>query len=149
MLGLYLPPVKRPGSAEVIQSAPDNHFRAGPDRGLVGSGIRRIYGTRKCPTICAGIVFSTGIQGKAKGINAAPDNHFAAIPHRAVIASVTGRVCGADSSPSVRSRIVSPAGSRTPDNHFIAGPHCRTPACVPGLLVVLQLSVPDCTWRRY
>ena len=118
-------------ATEPIPSTPDNHFAAGPDCRVAGSGIRRIGSSGRCPGIRAGIVFSTCIEGKAYEVDAAPDNHLAASPYCGMVVSASGRIGGAGSGPTVRDRIVFPAGIvsvATPDNHFATGPN----SCVAG-----------------
>jgi hypothetical protein len=118
-------------ATEPIPSTPDDHFAAGPDCSVAGSGSRRIGSSGRCPGIRAGIVFSTGIEGKAYEVDAAPDNHLTASPHCGMAVSASGRIGGASSGPTVRDRIVSPAGIvsvSTPDDHFSASPN----SCVAG-----------------
>ena len=45
-----------------LSAAPDDHFAPGPDCRVIASAIRRAGGTGGCPTVCAGIVSSAGIQ---------------------------------------------------------------------------------------
>src|SRR5207237_7098020 len=90
--------------------------------------IGLIRGTRGRPTIRAGIVLSSGVQGKAHEVNAAPDDHLTASPHCRVAASARGRVGGAGSRPSICGGIVSPASIvrvSAPHDHFNScSDHC-------------------------
>ena len=61
VLGLYLPPVFKK-SDDVVTSAPDDHFTAGPHCRVIFSGSGRVGGAGGCPTIRAGIVSPAGVQ---------------------------------------------------------------------------------------
>ena len=60
VLGLYLPPVFRRRYRH--HSAPDDHFTAGPDCGVIVSASGRVGGAGGCPTIGAGIVSPAGVR---------------------------------------------------------------------------------------
>ena len=111
-----------------IPSAPDDHLSTGPHCRVEDAPIGRTRGTRGRPTIRAGIVLSSGVQGKAHEVNAAPDDHLTASPHCRVAASASGRVGGAGSRPSICGGIVSPASIvrvSAPHDHFNACPDPR------------------------
>ena len=109
VLGLYLPPVFKRVAAS--QSAPDDHFTAGPDCRVSLSGSGRVGRAGGCPTICAGIISPAGIQNLVDtSATPAPDDHFTASPDCRVIRSGSGRVGGAGGCPTIRAGIVSSAG---------------------------------------
>ena len=88
VLGLYLPPVFKVPN---VQSAPDDHFAAGPDCRVNVSGSGRVDGgAGGCPTVRSGIVSPAGVQ-KCRCRIPAPDDHFAAGPD----CRVTDRAAGA------------------------------------------------------
>ena len=93
------------------QSAPDDHFAAGPDCRVLLSGSGRVGGAGGCPTIGAGIVSPAGVQ-IANAVSA-PDDHFAAGPHCRVTVSGSGRVGRAGGRPTIGVGIVSAAGVQT------------------------------------
>ena len=77
VLGLYLPPVFK--YVEVISSAPDDHFTAGPDCRVKLSGSGRVGGAGGCPTIRARIVSPASVQ-EVTAVISTPDDHFTAGP---------------------------------------------------------------------
>ena len=77
VLGLYLPPVLK--KVRRYQSAPDDHFAAGPHRRVSLSGSGRVGCAGGCPTVSAGIVSPASIKDGAVAVSA-PDDHFAASP---------------------------------------------------------------------
>ena len=82
VLGLYLPPVFKT-VAVVILPAPDDHFAAGPHRGVTASSGGRVGGAGGCPTISAGIVSAAGVKNVAAAI--APPQTIISLPvHTAV-----------------------------------------------------------------
>ena len=48
--------------ADPIKSAPDDHFTISPYCRVIVSGIGRVSGAGRCPTVRAGIVSTTGVQ---------------------------------------------------------------------------------------
>ena len=82
MLGLYLPPVFK--SDAVADSAPDDHFTAGPHCRVIVSGSGRVGGAGGCPTIRAGIVSPASVQIAWSSLST-PDDHFTAGPDCRVI----------------------------------------------------------------
>ena len=62
------------------ESAPDDHFAAGPHCRVRGSAIWRVGGAGGCPTVGAGTVSPAGVE-KAAVTEPAPDDHFAAGPY--------------------------------------------------------------------
>src|SRR2546426_11381038 len=109
-------------------TAPDDHFTAGPDCRVSASAHRRVSDAGSCPTICVGIVSSTGVE-KIVATVPAPHNHFIAGPSCRVAGSGTGRVGRAGSCPTIGVGIVFPACVKLADvvvvpapyDHFIAG----------------------------
>src|SRR5205807_406490 len=65
----------------------------------------RAVGAGSCPTVCAGVISSAGIQ-KATVVRTTPDNHLAVSPDCRVILSASRRVGEARSCPTVRARAV-------------------------------------------
>ena len=127
---LYLPPVlKNWGRRQ--NSAPDDHFAAGPNCGVKNSGIGRIGGAGGRPTIGARIVSPASVE--IHYCSTPPQTIISLPVHTAVWASrAVGRVGGAGGCPSVRAGIISPAGvykgaavKSAPHDHFATGPHCR------------------------
>ena len=59
VLGLYLPPVFKSRGHD---SAPDDHFTAGPHCRVIASGSGRVGRAGGCPTIRAGIVSPAGVS---------------------------------------------------------------------------------------
>ena len=115
----------------VEKSPPDDHFTASPDCGVVLSPRGGIGGSRRCPTIGAGIVSLASVQIVGDVIST-PDDHFTASPDGRVAGTFTGNK-GAFTGhcPGVGGGIVSPARIGTeraifagsaPDNHLIASP---------------------------
>ncbi len=54
-----------PAGVEYVQdigSAPDDHFTISPYCRVIVSGIGRVSGAGRCPTVRAGIVSTTGVQ---------------------------------------------------------------------------------------
>ena len=96
--------------AAATNSAPDDHFTAGPDCRVSDSASGRVGGAGGCPTIRAGIVSPAGVQKIADCVSSTPDDHFTAGPHCRVKYSRSGRVGGAGGCPTIRAGIVSPAG---------------------------------------
>ena len=125
VLGLYLPPVFKIAAA--INSAPDDHFTAGPDCRVTVSGSGRVGRAGGCPTIRAGIISPAGVQSSRLSIST-PDDHFTAGPDCRVTVSARGRVSGAGGCPTIRAGIVSPASVQSaiaivhPRRSF----HCRS-----------------------
>ena len=123
-------------NAGAADSAPDDHFAAGPHCRVKLSGSGRAGGAGSNPVVGAGnrqtgAVSPAGVQ-IAAAAGSAPDDHFGAGPHCRVKVSGSGRAGGAGSCPTVGAGIVSPAGVKiaaaiksAPDDHFAAGPHCR------------------------
>ncbi len=95
--------------AAAVVSAPDDHFTAGPDCRVIGSGSGRVGGAGGCPTIRAGIVSPAGVQsGRRQHIHPRRSFHCRSrLPCDRIAAS--GRVGGAGGCPTVRAGIVSPA----------------------------------------
>src|SRR5437879_4301421 len=117
-----------------IVAAPEDHFTAGPDRGVIIPGIGRITGVCSSPAICTRIISPAAIQRSAATRVAAPEDHFTAGPNRSVILARGGGAAGAGGRPGVGGRIVSPAAveksveitGRTvaaPEDHFSARPN--------------------------
>src|ERR1051326_7646574 len=120
----------------VGNSAPDDHFGAGPHRGVKRSASSRVGVASGYPTIGRGIVSPASVEvlGRPSAIiSTSPDNHFTASPHCGVTLSCRRRVIGARAYPSIVAGIGSSAGVRTneegtfsaPDDHFTAGPDRR------------------------
>jgi hypothetical protein len=72
-------------SVGAVITTPDDHFAASPDSRVVGSAFGRIGGSRRLPTIRAGIVFPSCVFI----VKTTPDDHFTAAPYSRV--SSTGR----------------------------------------------------------
>jgi len=66
VVGLYLPPVIKGTLMPVYP--PDDHFTAGPNRRVKGSGSRRVGRTGGCPRIRDGIVSPASVR-RAAGIS--------------------------------------------------------------------------------
>jgi hypothetical protein len=95
----------------VANSAPNDHFTAGPDCRVPVTGRGRVGGAGCCPRIRAGIVSPARVKDVVTVIlRPAPDDHCAACPDCRVKVSGSGRVGGAGGYPSIRAGIVSPAG---------------------------------------
>src|SRR5205823_3060778 len=60
-----------------VDSAPDNHFTASPDRCVTKTAIRRVDGASRCPTVRARIISPAGVEIIA-AIGSAPDYHLTA-----------------------------------------------------------------------
>src|SRR5437660_12752942 len=90
-------------------SAPDDHFTAGPDCRVEPSGIRRVGGASRRPTIEIGIVSAAGIEIGCV-ISSTPDDHVASGPDCRVTRSAFGRVASAGRVPILFSRILPPDG---------------------------------------
>ena len=58
--------ISRRYSLAAIISAPDDHFTAGPDCRVIGSGSGRIGGAGGCPTVRARIVSPAGVQKRCR-----------------------------------------------------------------------------------
>src|SRR5438874_5495063 len=99
-----------------VNPAPDNHFTAGPDRGVSLSVGRRVGGASGCPTVGDGVVSAAGVQKAAKAFSA-PDDHFAASPNCGVLGSGIGGVAEAGWSP----RVIGAATRRTSYNRKRVG----------------------------
>jgi hypothetical protein len=105
-------------------AAPNDHLVAGPHRSVPGAGSRSVGGVGRCPTICIGIISSSGayIDNLAR---TSPDNHLAAGPNRRVTGTRSRRIGGSGRCPTVRDRTVAVAGVQSvdaivsaPNNHF-------------------------------
>ena len=81
--GLYFPPLAKISCTE---SAPNDHFSAGPNRCMAGSRRRCIVSGSSCPTICYRIVSASGVKPIAT-IESTPDDHFISGPHCRVTVS--------------------------------------------------------------
>ena len=92
--------VDRQGSL-TSSPAPDDHFIAGPDCGVIESAVGRISGAGSCPTIRAGIISSAGVQ-QSHGDQSTPDDHFAASPYCGVKCSAIRRISRAGGRPTIR-----------------------------------------------
>lgn len=118
-------------------SAPDDHFAAGPHRGMRVSRRGRIVETRAEPTVRARIISPAAVRVSEGFIHAAPDNHFALAPYCRVTDSAERDIDETGRHPTVSSGAVSAAGVQivyritpTPDNHFAISPHCSmVPSC--------------------
>ena len=131
------------------QSAPDDHFTAGPD-------CRVTYRPEGALVVLVAVQLSVlglylpPVFESLLAIRSAPDDHFTAGPDCCVPLG-RGRVGGAGGCPTIRAGIVSPAGVQNargthPPQTIIsaAGPDCRVTVRAEGALVVLvavQLSV--------
>ena len=119
----------------IKNSAPNDHFTAGPHCRGIRSAVGRVGSAGGCPTVGSGIVSAASIQVAVCETTSspAPDDHFTSGPDCLVKPSGSGRVAGAGSYPTVCSGTVSPAsiekaagiGIPAPDDHFTAGPDCR------------------------
>src|ERR1051326_1009624 len=118
----------------VGNSAPDDHFGAGPHRGVKRSASSRVGVASGYPTIGRGIVSPAGVQIGGEPVST-PDYHLCARPHCRVKPEINGRIGGAGGHPAIGAGIVSPASvevlgrpsaiiSTSPDNHFTPSPHC-------------------------
>src|SRR5439155_13337683 len=87
----------------ISNSAPDDHFTAGPDCRVSGSAIGRVGGVGGCPTVSAWVISPAGVQILEIVILSAPDDHFTASPDCRVTEPGCGRVGGAGGCPSIRS----------------------------------------------
>lgn len=82
---------------KVINAAPDNHFSAGPDGGVIiptGGGIGDVGGH---PTVCVRIVSGAGVKKVVVNVRPTPDDHLAVRPDCGVTRSrrgCIGRVSG-------------------------------------------------------
>ena len=108
---------------------PNNHFGAGPHRGVGVTWGGGVGGASSDPTIRAWVISAASVAIVRRGIATAPDNHFAAGPYRAVGSTTQYIIRDAGGRPTVRLWIVSAAGiqidrlvSSAPDNHFAARP---------------------------
>ena len=68
----------------VTCSTPNDHFTAGPDCRLKGSGFGRVGRAGGYPTICAGMVSPASVQGVGSSSNSTPNDHFTVSPNRRV-----------------------------------------------------------------
>src|SRR5436190_2216565 len=97
MLGSYLPPVK----VEIfIDSAPDDHFAAGPDCRVKDSCKRGVSSAGSNPTIRDRVVSAASIRAIV-AITSSPHNHLTARPHSAVTVSRRGRAGETGGDPTV------------------------------------------------
>ena len=130
VLGLYLPPVFRNWQLR-YQSAPDDHFTAGPDCRVTSRAVGALVVLVAVQLSVLGLylppVFKTSV-----GVHcSAPDDHFTAGPDCRVLASGSGCVAGAGGCPTIRApdcisrRCLRRAVNSAPDDHFTAGPDCR------------------------
>src|SRR4029077_6922200 len=114
-----------------INSAPDDHFSAGPDCRMVYPGLISVVGW--CPTVGVGIISPAGVSVESAHLSA-PDDHFIARrPHCGMKGSTSRRASCAGGCPTVGAGIIFPAGIQivradvipsAPYDHFSAGPDC-------------------------
>src|SRR5436190_1302460 len=86
-------------------SAPNDHFAAGPDRCRPTSRRRCVSRTSLCPVIGHWIVSPAGIQLPIAVIMSAPDDHLDASPHCRVKISTHRRIDSGGVPPSIRTVI--------------------------------------------
>jgi hypothetical protein len=115
--------------AATSNTAPDDHFIAGPDRGVIRSATRRINGRGRRPTVQNWVVSSPSIR-ESRG-ESAPDYHLIPTPYRCVRISRSRCVTRVSCCPSIRDRIIcatcvkiARVGVTTPHNHFAACKNC-------------------------
>jgi hypothetical protein len=106
--GIVSPAGIQTAGTDNANSAPNDHFAAGPHCRVIGSASGRISCADGCPTIRAGIV--PPASGRIGVEVSTPDDHFAAGPNCRVIGSARGCINGARGCPTVRAGIVSAAG---------------------------------------
>src|SRR6266536_2513267 len=114
-----------------VNSAPDDHFTAGPHCGVIPSTGGHVGGDVDSPPVGARVVSASGVQIGTDVRDSAPDDHFIAGPYCRVNSSGLGRVGCAGGGPTVRAGIIPPAGVQNaagalsaPDDHFAASPDC-------------------------
>jgi hypothetical protein len=119
-----------------VKSAPDDHFTAGPHRGVINSGSGHIRRTGRRPTVRVRSVSSASADNMAVGstVFPTPHDHLTARPYSRVRVSDIGRVGGTGGCPRVGAGIISASGVEvlavgktefpTPDDHFTASPDC-------------------------
>ncbi len=135
----------------LVNSAPDDHFTAGPHCRVTSSAQRARWSVLVAVQLSVLGLYLPPVFEIADVVSA-PDDHFTAGPDCRVIVSGSGRVGGAGGCPTVRARIVSPAGVQIvavtiirPRRSF----HCRSrlpcegigPEGALAVLVAVQLSV--------
>src|SRR5205823_8878862 len=76
----------------IVETAPDDHFSAGPDCGVESSGMRSVDDARSYPTIRSRIVSPSSVKAAKTG--ATPHDHFVTSPESGVIAPGRRRVPG-------------------------------------------------------
>src|SRR5262249_39530419 len=119
--------------AEGVNSAPDDHFAAGPHCRVRVSARGCIGRAGGCPTIGAGIVSPAGVAAiQSPAVEDGKSVELGAGSHRRVRIFGSGGGGGAGGCPTLVAGIVSPPGVRkaggqisAPDDHFAAAPHCR------------------------
>ena len=126
--GLYLPPVLNRGRSD---SAPDNHFVAGPYCRVTVSCGRSVGDAGGYPLgVRAWSVSPTRAHKEAVALSA-PDNHLTSGPYRRVVVPVSRHVNVLMAvQMSVLGLYLPPVSVpnwpeiSAPDDHFAAGPHC-------------------------
>src|SRR5206468_1207288 len=115
-------------------SAPDDHLAASPRCRVSESCSGRAGGGGGRPTVCVGIVSTSGVEKDLVDVVvAAPADHLAACLHCGLPISGIGRAGGAGGYPTIGAGVVSAAGVQiakdealsAPDDHYTVGPHCR------------------------
>lgn len=124
-------------------TAPNNHFRTGPDCAVIVSARWRVTDASCCPSVGARTVPAPGIgiAGRANS-SSSPDDHFVTGPDGRVAVSPVWRSGGVSPHPTIRTRIVStscigdkePVECAAPYNHFTARPDCRVQRSTTGCI---------------
>jgi hypothetical protein len=121
---------------DVVVSAPDDHFIADPDRGVIGSASGCVRGAGRCPTIRYRLVSPAAVPVPVIAGRAhipTPDDHLTPRPHGCVGISRRGSVGETGRCPTIRAWVVSATRVRVverfidaaPDNHLAAAPYRR------------------------
>src|SRR5438094_582751 len=85
-----------------ISSAPDYHFAARPDHGVIPSCGRHVVGGDRRPTIVSRIVSAPSVQNAVTTTSVpTPDDHFAASPDCGVPHAPERRIHEVCSSPAI------------------------------------------------
>ena len=98
VLGLYLPASVQ--YRPPYQSTPDDHFTAGPHRGVTARAAGALAVLVAVQLSVIGIVSPAGVQKRRRQVYSTPDDHLGAGPDCRVTAAAIGRISGAGGSPT-------------------------------------------------
>jgi hypothetical protein len=108
--GIVSAPVVKIDRRAAKNATPDDHFVAGPYRGVRVSRRGRVGDAGGHPAIASRIVSAARVAIVKRGVDAAPDDHFAAGPYRGVTSTTQYIIWDAGGRPTVVGRVILATG---------------------------------------